>query len=437
MALRIVKNFDIDANYAVLSALYSNLCFNNEKELELSRLNEFFDPFMKKIQERLDENPFEKEKKIVNLTKSLDDALKEENEYYYLKDGKVILKDNVTIDSLEEALKKFEFHNSFESIIRYDKNLKDILNLHRIKEMLTNYYEIERKIYGYYTLYQQGDVNYLSKIKDLLNQRNSFYYNLLVGNNDLIDDCYSEIGGLCPEDPYENCYPVDKKFLDEEPDFNEYAQVDEVLQDAYMYAIFSNSLLGFDRMSEDITNLMWNNHFVLLPQSVEEEQSDYIANDMRERAINNNGKFVYTVRRAHEKFFYMTVIKMIDEIQAENGQNESLQNVKARLLYLIDDIGTNLLEGDNFEKDYNKVKLDLEEDEDFEWWKRFSKETLKEIFEKDTDEDLILKKIAVIKAYYELTKDEEITNILNNYKDNKYKSLIKGKGKKLEMFKRV
>ena len=29
MALRIVKNFDIDANYAVLSALYSNLCFNN------------------------------------------------------------------------------------------------------------------------------------------------------------------------------------------------------------------------------------------------------------------------------------------------------------------------------------------------------------------------------------------------------------------------
>lgn len=436
---KLLKEVNISSGYTTFLAFLMNFRFNNSRTLSISALKKYRPVFLDKFEENFNRDLTQNKQIIISKLDDFGEFLNEYKQYFSINGDEIALNDDATIRDIEKILENFKTpdHNKAIFTIAYDNEIKDILKLDGIKKNILKFSEFEVRIEKYYNGIQNLNSDYYSRLNLLLQERNSFYYNLLIKGEDFLYDCQAELDTIeSPNHPYDSFYPIDEKHRIEEDvilDLDDHP-VEEVLCDIYFYAIFTNTSLALMRIDEDINNLNWHHSFVLPAQNPDSSYQERLATDIRENAYLK-GNFVYTNRRPEEELFFLTYVKEINKLQKLYGANQELNNSKTRILYLLDDFSANLLQEDSFEKHYQKVNKNLDEEDDFEWYKVLIMALIPEIFDKKYDNNLTLKKLALISAYYSLTDDKEIIEKLDKYNDspmyNEYSSFIKGKNKYL------
>lgn len=114
--------------------------------------------------------------------------------------------------------------------------------------------------------------------------------------------------------------------------------------------------------------------------------------------------------------FYLNYIDHINQHQKCYGDDESLENAKRRLLYVLDGYGDDLYKEENFEKALGEVSIEGgEPSEVFSDFYAASRLFLVDILENWADDDLLIKKLLFVSTYYDLTHDKRINKILDKY----------------------
>lgn len=425
MSIKLIENINIKLSFYIILVLYKNLLINNDRKIKKDKILKTIDRYIDELQ-YVYNNRFDLDEAIfINYIDNTHE-LSKYNNLFNINNKFIELNDNINIDDLEEELnsyfESYDTYNTVLSIIDMDVDLKKELGFTKIKELFSRYKSTEDKIEKYYI---NGISN--NKLKELLKQREFFYRKIISNDEDYLWICEEEGTSIDDKDPYEDNYPFDSKYDEIYNDDNEleyddevYTEeeienmfmVDEILHDPYMYAIFSNYPLSSSRIEEDINNIIIHN---------EEE--------------NNTS----TPRSIVDKYFFMTYINELDELVKIYNKDE-LNITKNRLLYLLDDYKTNLLDKNEYNKEYNRIKIllsrqniydnDIIDRNNIEWWKDLVMASIDELFNND-DEILKLKKFALIKTYYSITKDMDIIMKLKGYSNNinyiKYKSLLNSK----------
>lgn len=375
IVLKPLRKIKISSVYTSFLAFLMNLEFNQSRTLSISALKEYHPLFLSKFEESFNRDLTQSIKITVSEDDDFNTFLNEFKQYFSINGDEITLNEDITISDIKKILEKVKpIDNSTGTgifIIAYDNEIKTILKLDGIKKMITEFLKLEGIIEKYYSGMQS--INDNSELNSLLQERNSFYYQLLAMGEDFLYNCNAEISTFEDSDsvhPYDSFYPVNPKYrLEPEASLDmDETYVDEVLCDSYFFAIFTNIPLAFRRIIEDIENLNWHHSFVLPSQNPDSSYQERMADDTRKTA-SSSGNFVYTTRRAKEKLFFLTYVQEINRLQKIYGENQELNNSKTRVLYLLDDFSANLLQEDSFEIQYQKVSQNLDEDDDFEWYK--------------------------------------------------------------------
>ena len=122
--------------------------------------------------------------------------------------------------------------------------------------------------------------------------------------------------------------------------------------------------------------------------------------------------------------FYMIYISKLKDI-LEKNPSKNLRYILNRILYVLDREELCLYNEENLDyvikeninnQDYkNDIKNLYEEEASF---------LLEQIIEEEVETENTLKKILFISTYYDITKDENIKNILRNNKDKKICDIV-------------
>ena len=430
MNLKIIERQNIELSFYILLVMYKNLEINNSKTIKVNKIKKTIKEYINELQEIVD-NRFDVDKKIIFDYYDDTNKINKLNGLYTIKNGRIILNNEIDEKRLEEELIKYfdsdEIYNSAIAAIDMNEKLKQRLGFTRIKEKFLIYKEIEDNIESLY-----NDNKYSYELDKLLEERNKFYQHILSKKDDYISICQEEGTSIDDNNPYNNNYPYNKKYEDifneeDELDYNEdeydedeiefMYSVDETLHDPYMYAIFTDYPLSSSRIEEDLNNLI---------------------------LLNNDDKNVISTKRnVIEKYFFMRYIKELEELSYTFNIND-YEKTKNRIIYLLDDYKTKLLDKDNFNKEYERLEYiivsknkelyfndDIIDIDNIEWWKDLVIASIEELFNEDK-ESLKLKKLALIKTYYSITNDLAIVNELKKYSSKKdflkYASHIMSKG---------
>ena len=99
------------------------------------------------------------------------------------------------------------------------------------------------------------------------------------------------------------------------------------------------------------------------------------------------------------------------------GENETLLFTKKRLLYVLDKPELMLYDENNFERELNKTKTIELDEEPFSFFYNEIFFIAQEVFMLPSDEYTI-RKLLLVGTYYNLTKDSELKEIIEEFSDN-------------------
>ncbi|MBQ6285754.1 MAG: hypothetical protein IJK67_05590 [Bacilli bacterium] len=435
------ETYNINYGYTTFLAFLMYLRFNNSRKIEIEILLKYPELLLEALKGS--------EKDNYNIIMGIDDNsfydfLKLNKEIFTIDDKYVCLNEKVSINDLNRVLEtyNFPFTSSAIHVIRFDNSLKESLKLNGIRDTLNKFYNVEDKIKSYYLSYAYGldKPNYPEKIKILLEKRNDFYSKLALRSKDYVGDCHSEVSTIDRENPFEYFYPVDNEIDYDEMFPDAINLVDEVLNDVYMFTIFiETSNPSKYRMYEDVNGLDLKYAY-----NIDVGTNDEYRREFKKRVMKNSiqtGKLIFTPRTRSQMLFYLGYIKCINELLDKLGDNEELKLIKYKLIYLLDDNSLNLINEDNIDREYDRLyKKYLEEKQyskeeayetfdenddinidpfELDWFQVLIKAFIIDLFEGQLyDEMLTYKKLAMIRTYYLITKDEEIMNLMNNYSDH-------------------
>lgn len=453
------EKFNIDYGYITFMAFILNLRFNFSNKIEIDDLKKFIPLFFKKLKYA------QKDKYSITMIIEFDDFEKfiKNNELLFTLDDKYIyINDNLSLMNLYHIISAYMFPFTADAIdmIKTDQELKDSLKLYGQKKIITKNYKLENLIKNYYLsfAYEKGNDKTLQIINQSIDSRNSFYEKVITnGSRNYLDDLQSEAYMFNRINPFLYCYPLDQE-IDFDSRFEDAINiVDEVLNDPYLMCIFIDNLNPARyRMHEDLLGLSVKYSYFNDATSNEEYKKSIGKKIMKERTETN--KCLFTPRARTQYLLFLKFIKCIEDIENKNGKVEELELIKYKLIYLLDNSNMHLMENDNIDKEYNRLyqeylsEKDLDYDYittnysmndeimydpfDFEWYQILVKSIIIDLFEGELyDEILIYKKLAFVQAYYLITKDKEIIDLLNNYSDSinfwNYSSFIRGNNKEL------
>lgn len=437
-----VPKYNINYYYTSFLALLMNKKYNKSNVIDINILKDY-----PKLLIQIS-NETESKSHILTMLVEHDNFekfLEDNKDIIRVEEDKVILNERVSTNDLHNILNKFNFPftDSLIYIIAEDPSLRKVLNLHGINDILCDLEKVEALIEDYYTSYAYNieNIDDKKRLDKLLQVRNSFYSTLLRTSRENLEDFYNESLIFSRNDSFETTLPIDSGLNNEKFNDEEIEEINYLLTDVYMYAIFDDlNNPTRSRIYEDINNLCLRYSYF----NDAENESEYRENVNRTLidVTRKNNQFVYTSRGKTELLLYLKFIRCIDEILYKYGFNENLVLMKFRLIYLLDDVSLNLLKRGNIDElidklthEYEDTKyMDIPDEEDpidFNYYQVLIKALVLDLFEGLYDEELNYKKLALIKAYYSLTKDKEILELLNRYSDNplfwNYSSYIKGK----------
>ena len=124
----------------------------------------------------------------------------------------------------------------------------------------------------------------------------------------------------------------------------------------------------------------------------------------------------YNYQKNIDNAFYLNYINHINLYETLVEVDSSLEKTKTRLLYLLDDNESKLYKYENLKNVINNISMDkFDYNKDFDNFYVLSKYFLIDILEKYLEDDMTLRKLLFISTYYDLTHNEEIIKIINQY----------------------
>ena len=464
MKIKRIKNYNLDLSYYILLVMYENLVINNSRKIKINKIKDTFYDYIEELENIFDMKNDISEKIIINDNDDFDTLIDKYKGIFDIVENDIILDESISEKDLESLLQqnikdKTINIETLSSTIIMNNKIKRKLDFTKIKRMFLNYLEIEKKIEKCYSLIKEGNIDKKEELIMLLEKRNTFYYNIISKGNEYLYASQIEATSIEEEDPYNNNYPFDEKYVEiyENDEFEKMTEelefmysIDEILHDPYMYAIFSDVPLALSRIDEDSNNLLLKYDLLLPLRNLEERFDNLYTNDIRENTYETNS-YIYTTRKENEKYFFMVYIKKLEELKEYFNNTMEYENTKYRLIYLLDDYKTFLLDDNNFEKELLRLEIAIEDDKDkdkiffkinqneirlrdldeFDWWKNLAIASIEELFN-NQDKNIKVKKLALINTYYSLTNDRDIIDELMKYNNQnnffKYYSIIRNNG---------
>lgn len=350
--------------------------------------------------------------------------------YFELGDDIVKLKDDVSYQELVELVKMIKDRDDVEDeivAIINDFSLLGVLGIYTMRESLLNYLKIESNLERkYQDLFTEKDNKVLrNEIAKLLRLRAMFFMQVHMLPGYSAASLVRTMTDLVEVDEYVvNPLNMDlymkSDFYSEDDD--SLSDMESMLYSTYQYAIFGDARykLFTLKLLDEISNIYYNNK--------EKDSEDDIVFDKKESLEN--------------RLFYLTYLKKISTFMNKYGYYKDLGMVYKRLLYSLDNISDKLCIDGNIDKAIEKIG-DIEINEDsFVGLHDEMVFMASEIFEIGTNK-YTLRKLMMLATFYDITKCEDIVDVIDGYKNNNNYSYFcdiifgdsnnKGYGRKYEM----
>ena len=435
------KSYNLNVGYTTLLIFLMTLRYNHSRKVKLSIIREYPNTLIEFLIESVKNYNFT----YINDIDSLERYINSNSDMFTIKDDYVYLNNNITQEDLDKKIGEYNypFHNDAVELIKISRYLKNSMNLNSIYRKFKKQELFERKLLMYYLSYAYGknQIGFKQLIAAHLESRNLFYQSIMQDDKNYIGDCASE-NTIYDGNNFTVALRI-KTIIDYDKIFSESENTTiDVLDDPYLYAIFNEPSDPVKlRMYEDTNTLEFKYAYDASQLSDDEHRSklDKIFN----KELLRTGKVNYTPRERTKQLLFLGFIKSIDDIEEKYGKNEELEITKYKLCYLLDDAKSRLIEGNNLSIEYDKLynqylneqqleiesqyreinyvnKYDMMNDPYyFDWYQVLMLAFVIDIFENGIyDENQIYKKLALLKAYYSITEDEEIVNAFKQYSND-------------------
>lgn len=365
--------------------------------------------------------------------RKIKDFVRRYSEYFEINDDIVKLKDNISYQHLanleKEVREKEEIDEEISSIVD-DPNLLAVLGVYTIREIIIDYLKLERELENNYKLLftKKDNLSLRNKIAKLLRTRTAFLIQIhmlpeysagalmkvvcdLAGGDSLYYDIDPINMDLYMQSDY---YSLDEDSLE---------NIENMLYDTCQYSIFGGSKqdLSSFKLLDEVSKIYFIDKFLDKEDCDNLDFNPYMF-------ISSKEKRDYL----EDRLFYLTYLDKLSKYISKYGYSNDLVMAYKRLLYSLDNLSDKLYIDGNLEKALDKAK-DIEIDE--ESFIGLHDEILfmaDEIFQVDVNEYTI-RKLLMLATYYEITKNEDLFYIINNYQyHNNYKwfsEIIFGDGK--------
>ena len=386
--------------------------------------------------------------------------IKENKKYFDYKDGVVSLNEGVTLDALEdESFELDSYSDKYDMLIcggllGYFDCIEclDILGLTKVKDYVIKIVEAEQEIEKAYLTYTDVEleqhihdlskfVNYrLALIGNLSDEKMSCYHRA-IRNLDLLDDEVIEFILLSDElqdkDEFFNLTPkyiwgiLENKFQNAifTPDTLAYERLNHILDNFWTFR-YPEEDIEIEPIDPEAAAIRFDEHMKKL-EAFEDEFEDE-EDDLEEYDEDYDDEVdmidIYMEDKKKNYAFYLNYINNINKYIEYCGDNQELEAVKNRLLYLLDSYGENLYLKENFNKALSNISMEnIDYKDDFEDFYIASRVFLVDILEGWVDDELTPRKLLFASTYYDLTKDKRIKKIINKYRKTE-------KGKEISKF---
>jgi len=361
--------------------------------------------------------------------------LDECKEMVHYKNGSIILNDGITEHNIDE---KFTFIKP-EKYLDYSPKILKYLGINKPIDFINKYCDLERNIEELYMNNNNGDNN--KALDRLYSEKEEILHSIKNGDEEYIDmitSIYSDIYNDLEEDYI--IFPINRGRYLSSRHYDESRKINDLLYEPYQCAIFTDYPLFRTKVKHDFNKI--------IDDSAEEELNDtgdsmksidpneeyYDANvDSCEVDYDEEDDINYNITNIADAFpdgfgacdnlsreqelFMFEYIKILENMKEKyKSISDDLEILIKRLKYMVDNSNIGLYKNNNIDNIINEYKDNTDCD-----YIRIADEVMyfiSEIFNTYYDR-FCVRKILFIKAYYELSNDLEVINYINEFKDSK------------------
>lgn len=439
-------------NYTILMAFQYIYKYEGKKAISVERLKHYRKILLEEILDEykngkdcdylqeVDQWSGEVSFKEINEDEALQDFLDKYEDYIYLNNNIVSLKENVIFEDISELIRQIRVKENVPSrfdIIHHNDKLMNALEISSIEKIINEYSKVEEMIENLYNkLFTEEDTEKIRKnIKSLLFIRLCFFTKIFKMPDYRVDAfriISGSYGKKANKDYDYDKYPINLDLYEKEDlDFdNVLEDIDDRLFDINQYAIFgkNKNVLYLDKIENQLDNFDMSEYGLSFNPKEEidpfKDYSDIIETDMLareqfEEKCEAHPENVFEVHDSSDEFwiFYMNYLNNLDKYMSIYGETKELLLAKRRLLYAMDKPELMIYEQKNFEKELEKCKsIELDEDS-FSFFVDEIYFMAKEVFMVPSDEYTI-RKLLLVGTYYNLTNDVELKKIIEEFKNN-------------------
>lgn len=424
------EQYDDYINVLAFQCLYQ---YENKKSINADKLVEFRKRATNIMGDAITIN------RVVEL-KKISDFVSKYSNYFEISGDIVKLKDNISYEELVNLAKMIKDRDDIDDDISFiitDFNLLTVLGIYTMREALVNYLKIERELEkNYQNLFTEKDNKKLrDSIAKLLRLRAGFLMQVHMLPGYSVASLVRTMTDLVEVDEYVmnplnmDLYMNSDFYVDDNDSLDE---IENMLYSTYQYSIFGDARykLLTCKLLDEISKIYFISK---IDEDTAREDLDDIYNSISSSEKKDS---------LEERLFYLTYLKKLGAFMGKYGYRKDLGMVYRRLLYSLDDISDKLFVDGNIDKAIEKIG-DIEINEDsFVGLHDEMVFMASEIFEVGINK-YTLRKLLMLATFYDITKCEDIVDVIDGYKNNNNYSYFcdiifgdsnnKGYGKKYEL----
>ena len=359
--------------------------------------------------------------------------------YFEISGDIVKLKSNISYKELVNLAKMIKDRDDIEDdidSIKTDFNLLTVLGIYTMREALLDYMKYEKDLERkYQDLFTEKDNKTLrDEIAKLLRLRAMFFMQVHMLPGYSAASLVRTMTDLVEVDEYVmNPLNMD---LYMKSDF--YVEEDDSLVDmeSMLYGTYQYSIFGDARYKLFTLKLLDEISKIYFVNKIDDDVDDELSDAFEDISFNERKDSI------EERLFYLTYLKKLGTFMGKYGYRKDLGMVYKRLLYSLDNISDKLCIDGNIDKAIEKIG-DIEISEDsFVGLHDEMVFMASEIFEVGNNK-YTLRKLLMLATFYDITKCEDIVDVIDGYKNNNNYSYFcdiifgdsnnKGYGRKYEM----
>ena len=391
-------------NVLAFQCLYQ---YENKKSINVDKLTEFRDRATNIMGDAI---TVDKNKEL----REVSSFVSRYSSYFELSGDIVNLKSNISYKELVSLAKMIKDRDDIEDdidSIKTDFNLLAVLGIYTMREALLDYLKYEKDLERkYQDLFTEKDNKALrNEIAKLLRLRAVFFMQVHMLPGYSAASLVRTMTDLVEVDEYivnplnMDLY-MESDFYVEEDD--SLVDMESMLYGTYQYSIFGDARykLFTLKLLDEISKIYFVNK---IDDDVDEELSD----------VFEDISFNERKDSLEERLFYLTYLKKLGTFMGKYGYRKDLGMVYKRLLYALDNISDKLCIDGNIDKAIEKIG-DIEINEDsFVGLHDEMVFMASEIFEVGANK-YTLRKLLMLATFYDITKCEDIVDVIDGYKNN-------------------